>query len=296
MNVAVVVLTWNGREDTLACLRSLAQVDYPSLRVIVVDNASKDGTAEAVENEFPEVELVRSEANLGYAGGMNLGLRRALDGGADYALVLNNDVEVDPRFVSALVEEAERRPDAGALCSKVLFADRPELVWYAGATFDPTRGYNGRITGYRQPSERFATVAETDRAAGTAMLVPRPALERVGFFDESLFAYNEDTDWSLRARALGYTLLVVPESKVWHKVSLSSGGENSPTTLYYGLRNTLAVCERHAPLGRVGTWRRRVVVLAVHLLQAVRSRQRRAGMGAVLEGWRDWRHGRFGPR
>jgi GT2 family glycosyltransferase len=294
--VAVVVLTWNGREDTLACLRSLARVAAPPQRVIVVDNASTDGTAAAVASEFPDVELLRLDENRGYAGGMNAGLERALATTADHVLVLNNDVEVDPGFLSALVAEAGRRPDAGVLCPLVLFADAPDLVWYGGARFDPTRGYNGRITGYRQPSERFVTVQETDRAAGTAMLIPRPALERVGMFDESLFAYSEDTDWSLRARALGYRLLVVPASRVWHKVSPASGGENAPATLYYGLRNTLAVCERHAPLGRFGTWRRRLVLVAVHLLQALRSRERLSAVRAVAQGWRDWRRGRFGPR
>ena len=294
--VVAVVLSWNRREDTLACLRSLAGEGYPRLRVVVVDNASADGSAEAVRAGFPDVELVRNEVNRGYAGGMNDGIRRALELGADHVLLLNNDVEVEPGFVGALVDEAARRPDAGALCPLMVFADRPDLVWYAGAPFDPARGYNGRITGYREPASGFTNVTETDRAAGTAMLVPRPVLERVGMFDEELFAYSEDTDWSVRAREAGYRLLVVPAGRIRHKVSVSSGGENSPATLYYGLRNALAVAERHAPLGPVGTWRRRLVALGVHLVQALRSRRRREALRAVLEGWRDWRRGRLGPR
>ena len=93
-------------------------------------------------------------------------------------------------------------------------------------------------------------MVETDRACGAAMLVPRAVLEEVGVFDPALFAYSEDTDWSLRARAAGYRLYVVPASRVWHKVSAASGGESSPTALYYDLRNALVVAERHAPLGR----------------------------------------------
>ena len=295
--VAVVVLSWNRRDDTLACLRSLARVEYPRLTTIVVDNASSDGTADAVASEFPQVVLVRNARNLGYAGGMNAGIRRAAELGAEHALLLNNDTEVDPEFVSPLVEEARRRPDAGALCAKVLYADPPDLIWFAGARFDPRSGYNGRLTGHgERDSDRFAAVAETDRAAGTAMLVPRRVLDEVGLFDSRLFAYAEDTDWSLRARAAGYRLLVVPASRVWHRVSAASGGENSPATLYYNVRNLLAVCERHAPLGFVGTWRRRLVVLGVHLAQALRSRARRAAVEAVLQGWHDFRRGRLGPR
>jgi GT2 family glycosyltransferase len=293
----VVVLSWNGCEYTLSCLRSLAGVDYPELLTIVVDNGSTDGTSAAVRAEFPGVELVRTETNLGFAEGNNVGIRRALELGAAYVLVLNNDVEVDPAFVTALVEEAARRPEAGALCSKILYADPPDLIWFAGASFDARSGYNGRQRGYRERDDgRFDDVVDTDRACGAAMLVPRRVLVEVGVFDPELFFYSEDTDWSLRAHEAGYRHFVVPSSRLWHKVSVTSGGENSPTTLYYGIRNTIEVCERHAPLGRLGTWRRRLILLAAHLVQALLSSRKREGVVAVLQGWRDLRARRFGQR
>jgi GT2 family glycosyltransferase len=295
--VAVVVLSWNGREDTLACLASLAGVDYPELTTIVVDNGSTDRTGEAVRALHPKVDIVRTEENLGFAEGNNVGIRRALELGADHVLVLNNDVEVDPGFVTALVEEAKRRPEAGALCSKILYMDPHDLIWFAGATFDPRSGYNGRQVGYRERDDgRFEAVTETDRACGAAMLVPRHVLEEVGLFDPDLFFYSEDVDWSLRARDAGYRHYVVPASKLWHKVSVTSGGENSPTTLYYGVRNTTEVCERFAPLRGLARRRRRFVLVAVHLLQALRSSRKREGIEAVLQGWGDFRHQRFGKR
>ena len=295
--VAVVVLSWNGRDDTLACLASLAGVTGAELDPIVIDNGSRDGSAEAVAEAFPGVELVRSERNLGFAGGCNLGIARALERGADYVLLLNNDVEVEPRFVEALLEEARRRPDAAALCSKILFLDPPDLIWFAGARFDPRAGYNGRQRGYREHDDgRFDAVVETDRACGAAMLVPRHVLERVGVLDERLFAYSEDTEWSLRARAAGYRVYLVPSSKVWHKISASTGGESSPSSLYYDVRNSLEVCERYAPLGPLGTVRRRAVLLGVHVVQALLSRRGREGLRAVLDGYRDQRAGRFGQR
>ncbi len=260
--VAAVVLSWNRREDTLACLRSLAAAD-PAPHVIVVDNASSDGTAEAVRSEFPELRLIENPSNLGFAEGNDVGIRHALAHGADHVLVLNNDTEVDPGFLTPLLEEAARREDAGALSPKILFAEPGDLIWFAGAEYEPRSGYNGRHRGYRERDDgRFDAVSETGRVCGAAMLVPREVLEKVGVFDPELFAYSEDTDWSLRAREAGYRHYVVPASKVWHKVSAASGGESSPTALYYDVRNALVVAERHAPLGTFATWRRRLTVVS----------------------------------
>ncbi len=295
--VGVVLVSWDGRADTLACLASLSRATYRALAPIVVDNGSRDGIGEALAAAYPEVERLRSEVNLGFAGGSNLGIARALELGARYVLVLNNDVEVDPGFVEPLVEEARRRPEAGALCSKILYLDPPDLIWFAGARFDPRSGYNGRQRGHRARDDgRFDAVVETDRACGAAMLVPREVLEEVGMFDPELFAYNEDTDWSLRARAAGYRHYLVPSSRVWHRVSAGSGGENAPATLYYGVRNTLEVCERHAPLPPGANARRRTVVAAAHTAQALLSRRPAAGLAAVAQGYRDQRAGRLGQR
>jgi GT2 family glycosyltransferase len=295
--VAAVVLSWNGREDTLACLASLARLpDRPDV-VVVVDNGSTDGTAEAVRERFPDAQLIRSEENLGFTGGNNLGISRALELGADHVLILNNDAEAEPGAIRALVDEAGRRPDAASLGAKILFADPPDLIWFVGARYDPRAGYNGRQFGYRErDGVRFDAVRETDRACGAAMLVPRSVLERVGVFDEALFLYSEDVDWSIRARAAGYRHYVVPASVVRHHVSSAAGGESSPVPLYYGMRNSLTVAERYAPLGRLGTWRRRLVALAAHLAQAVAAPGRATGVRAVLAGFRDALRGRLGQR
>ena len=202
---------WNGRDDTLGCLASLRGVEHEPLDVIVVDNGSDDGTAEAVRERFPEVELVRSEENLGFAEGNDVGIRHALERGADHVLVLNNDVEVEPGFVGALVEEAGRRPDAGALCSKILYFEPRDRIWFAGASFDPRRGYTAATSATASRTTRpRRSRGETGRACGAAMPVPRAALERVGDFDPKLFVYVEDIDWSLRARDAGLTHCVVP--------------------------------------------------------------------------------------
>jgi GT2 family glycosyltransferase len=293
--VTAVILGWNGREDTLTCLRSLRQATYPALSTVVVDNASTDGGPEAVAAEFPEVRLVRLDENRGFAGGVNAGVAAALEDGAEHVLLLNNDATVATGFLEPLVDAASN-PRVAAACAQILHADH-ETIWYAGAAYDPRRGHQGRHTGYGWPplSPSVAPYA-TDRACGGAMLVPRSALERVGDFDEALFAYVEDVDWSMRARAAGLTILVVPGSVVLHHVSASSGGASSPTSLYYAMRNGLVVAERWAVLGRLGTWRRRAEAVAAFSAQALRSQSRFRGLRAVAAGFLDARRGRLGAK
>jgi hypothetical protein len=292
--VAAVVLGWNGRDDTLACLRSLRAATYPDLSVVVVDNASTDGGPDAVAAKFPEATLIRLDENRGFAGGVNVGMEAALESGAEAVLLLNNDAVVDAGFLEPLVEAV--RPGVGAACAQILEGDGSR-IWYAGAAYDPRRGHQGRHTGYGQrPLPPDVAPYETDRACGGAMLVPRSALELVGALDETLFAYAEDVDWSLRARDAGLRIVVVPASIVRHRVSASTGGASSPDSLYYALRNGLAVAERAAPLGRLGTLRRRAEAVAAFAVQALRSPWRRRALRAVVDGLRDAARGRLGPR
>lgn len=248
-HVAVVVLSWNGRDDTLACLASLAEQDYEPLTAIVVDNASTDGTAEAVRERFPEAQLVVAEWNRGFAGGNNLGLERAQELGADHVLVLNNDTELEPGAIAALVGEAARRPDAGSLGAKLVFADDPGLIWFAGATFDPRRGYNGRVEGYRERDDgRFDAVREIDRACGAAMLVPRPVLDEVGGFDEQLGVAYNDVDLCLRLRARGLRNVWTPFAELYHFESVSRGRDTAGEVRPGFLVESRLMHERWGPL------------------------------------------------
>ena len=285
MRVVAVVLSWNGREDTLAALESLRGIE-----TVVVDNGSTDGSADAVAERFPEVELVRAGVNLGFAAGNNVGIRRALDRGADWVLLLNNDATAEPGLVDALAAAAEARPDAGVLACKVLFADSDRL-WYAGAGFDPLLG-RSRHEGFGEPDEP-GELRDTVRATGAGMAVSRKAIEAAGLFDEELFLYAEDLDWSLRIREAGFAVVYVPAARVRHRVSAAAGGAGSPTTSYYETRNMLAVVERHRPLPRGLTGARRALVVGPRVLLAAR---RPASAWAAVRGWRDHRRGRMGRR
>lgn len=288
MNLTAVVLNWNGGDDTLAALGSLAGVE-----TICVDNGSADGSADRVAERFPAVELIRTGENLGFSGGNNVGIRRALERGAEWVLLLNNDAVADPGMPAALERAAEARPDAGVLACKVYFAEPRDALMYAGGRVNLRLGYWGRQDGFGERDDgRFDTVRDVDRATGAAMAVSRPALERAGLLDEALFAYAEDAEWCIRIRKAGYAVVFVPDARVWHVGSASTGGLNSPTSLYYETRNMIVVAERHHRLPRGLRALRRAVVVGAHLL-AVRDR---AGLRAVLAGWRDARRGKLGKR
>ena len=289
MKLVAVVLNWNGGDDTPRALASLAGIE-----TICVDNGSTDGSDAEVERRFPDVELLRTGANLGFAGGSNAGIRLALERGAGWVLLVNNDAVAEPGIADALARAAAARPDAGLLACKVLFEDG-RTVMYAGASFNAWLGYSGRRLGYGKP-DLFSELRDVGRADGAAMAISRAALERAGELDESLFAYVEDVEYSLRVREAGFAVVFAPDAVVRHKGSASTGGTASTTNLYYSARNTIVVAERHRPLPPGLRALRRGVVVTTHLAQAATHPARFAAARSVLEGWRDARAGRLGQR
>lgn len=263
-----------------------------------MDNGSTDGSVEAVRDRFPKVTLIEAGENLGYAAGNNLGLRHALERGAEWVVLVNNDATVAPDVIEGFEQAIARRPSAGVLAGKVYFADRPDTIWFAGQRVSTLTGYSGRPRGYGCPDgQRYGDIVDTGRAVGALMALSRPVLQNVGLFDERLFAYVEDVDLALRAREAGFGVVVAPQARAWHAVSASTGGEAASThTLYYGIRNTVTVLESHRPLGRWGTLMRRGSILATYGLYALTRADRSAALPALREGFADARAGRLGPR
>lgn len=292
MTFTWVVLSWNGREDTLACLASLDRRDA----VVVVDNGSTDGTVAAVRERFPHVTVVENGANLGFSGGNNAGIRRALDDGADWVVLLNNDARPAPGTLRAFARAAERHPHAGVLAGRLLFEDG--RVQWAGQRVDLRTGYSGRPDGYGEPDgDAYRTERPVPRAVGALMAVSRAAIDAVGLLDDDLFAYVEDVDWSLRIRRAGFACVLVPDAVAVHALSASTGGDAGSThTMYYGARNTVVVCERHLPRDPVRTWVRRATILAAFGARAALVQRNPAAVRAVADGVRDGVAGRLGPR
>jgi GT2 family glycosyltransferase len=237
-SVTIVILNWNGLDDTRACLESLRSVKYPNLRIIVVDNGSENDEASKLESEYSGlIELIRNETNLGFAGGANTGIRAALAAGADYVLLLNNDVTVAPDSIGAMVEAAGRYRRPAALSPRAYFHEPRDVIYSTGGMVNLWTGVARQVGRGERDGGQYEQAARRDYADGLCMLIPAWALETVGLLDEDYFAYWEETDWCVRARKKGLRCYYVPAAKVWHKAERSRRASDAFN--YHYRRNAL---------------------------------------------------------
>jgi GT2 family glycosyltransferase len=267
MKLVILVLNWGQPQATLACLASLRRAELCGGEIVVIDNGSGDGSADILRAADPALRLITLPENLGYAGGNNVGLRLALEEGADRILVLNNDTTVAPEFLQALMGALDDSPEAAAVCAAVHRLDRPEMLNVAFARINFLDRNAVRLRGVNAlPSEGFAHRQEVEAVIGCCVLFRAEALRAVGLFDEDFFAYHEDIDWSLRARRAGWTLLYEPYARVFHARSGSTtldqlpdgaGGFEpglpnaepvpfNPRRAYLGARNLMRLVKKHA--------------------------------------------------
>jgi GT2 family glycosyltransferase len=267
------VLGHNQLRYTRECLTSLHTLDPPADRVLLVDNGSTDGTPERVRAEFPSVEVLELQENRYFAGGVNAGLSRALEGGAGSVLILNNDVVLERGALGVLRAALEADESRGAVSPKLFFYDAPDRIWFAGGIV--SRGFALlRHRGIHQRVGSFADRARPiDYVSGAAALLSRRALTTVGLLDPDFIIYVEDADWSARARAAGFALWYEPAARGWHHVSVTSGGGLTPLKAYFRLRSGALYLTRHAkpwerPLawGAYGLW-----TVALFVRSALRS-------------------------
>lgn len=253
MSPLVTIITINYNQLLLTCqlLDSLRKVTYPSLETIVIDNNSNEDPTAVISKNYPEVKLIVGKENLGFAGGNNLGINSSH---GEYLLFLNNDTEVDPGFLQPLVNLFETNPNAGAASSMILYYDSADTIQYAGSTrIDPFTGRSKRIGYLEKDNGQYNTVKETDLAHGAAMMVPRRVIDEVGMMPEFFFLYYEEVDWCESIKKGGYKIYVVPDSKVYHKESMSIG-KGSTLKTYYMTRNRVLYMRRNTAGLKKFTW------------------------------------------
>lgn len=240
----IIILNWNGWRDTLACVASCRKLTWQNYRIVIVDNGSSDGSEAILRRELTDIEIIQAGDNLGFAGGNNIGIRRAQEYGADYVWLINNDAMVDPDALGELVRSLHDNPSAAMAGSKIYYYDTPATIWFAGGAWQKGR-LRLRQRGANQVDKgQFEKTCLVGAVSGCSMLVRVSAIEKIGLMDESYFLYWEDTDWCARAWEQKYEVLFAPASHVWHKVSASIGAHTEPQ-YYYLIRNGLHFCMRH---------------------------------------------------
>lgn len=252
----IILLNWNNWHETQECLESLEKLDYVNAEIVIVDNGSTNGDAEKIRQFCLTLKPyilkpLFNDVNLGFAGGNNVGIKYALEHGADYVMLLNNDAVAAPDFLTNLVQAAERDASFGILGSRIYQYGTGEIAFEGGAVNKWLNKAEHIVSKSEIRNSKFETNSKhkiqntkflVDYITGAAMLVRREVIEKIGRMREEYFLYHEDVDWCLRARKAGYKCVLVPASKVWHKVSVTTK-EGSPSYIYYHTRNALMLAK-----------------------------------------------------
>ncbi len=294
--VWLVIVLYNSYKDTADCLRSLRAATWPNLHIALIDNGSADGSGERLRAEFPDVRHIRSDVNLGFAGGCNLGIREALGNAADFICLLNNDTVVEPGFVEPLVARAVQSP--GIIGGKIFYDEPGDIIWFAGGVIDRRTGFTSHRGQDRADAPEFDLATTADYITGCLLLAPAGLFREIGYLDERLFMYCEEVDFCLRAMRAGYPCLYEPAAVIRHRVSRSMGGAYRPLYYYYQTRNLLEVYRAQLGTARLSLPVARIVRHLVFGQSYTMVRAHRTGAGpylaAIWIGLADYLRGRLG--
>jgi len=278
LKVSIIILNWNGLEDTIECLESLNKITYPDYKVILVDNNSEGHDARILREKYGNyIYIIENDKNYGFAEGANIGMRYALANlNPDYFLLLNNDTVVAPDFLDKLIDVAHTDNRIGILGPKIYYYDEPGKVWFAGGKINYWPG-RLRLRGIGKiDSKDFDDIANVDFISGCCMLVSRDMLSSVGLLDSTFFFGTEDYDISIRAARNGFRVLFVPDSKIWHKIGRSTGRTGrkpTPFIAYYFAKNHFILMEKHWSRLQFATSTIYFIVIRLFILYLYRDRQ-----------------------
>lgn len=240
--VSIITVNYNESLVTMEFLESVRKLSYSNIEVIVVDNASPNDDPDAIKTAFPEIQLIKSYENLGFAGGNNLGVKQSK---GEFLLFVNNDTIVPEHFLEPLVETLQNDLNIGMVSPKIKFHWDPTLIQYAGYTPMNKWTIRNSSIGYHQKDDgTFDIPKETQSIHGAAMMVPRRVVDAVGMMTEIYFLYYEEHDWAEMIKRAGYKIFYQPKSYILHKESVSTG-KFSPLKTYYISRNRILFARRN---------------------------------------------------
>ena len=245
--VSIIILVYNNYIDTKECLNSLGEVSYPNYDVIVVDNGSADNSVRQLKDEYSKHTFIFNEDNLGFAGGVNTGIREATQQESDYILLLGNDVIVEKSFLEPLVSEMQNSSNVAITGSMVYYYAKTKVINFAGGKVNLWRGGTKHLgAGEKDEGQYDELKKEQEYQDGCSMLIRTSVFDKIGLFDETYFLYYEEVDFCCRARKAGYKIITVPQSKVWHKISLTVGGADSLIAIYHTTKSRIIFMRKYA--------------------------------------------------
>lgn len=246
MKLAIIILNWNGKNDTIECLDSLYQSKESSFEIILVDNGSRDGSVEYFKKNYPKLILIENKTNLGFAEGSNKGILHALSSGFSHIMLLNNDTIVSPYFLSEILLFCCENPKA-LIGGKVHLYFNKHLLDHIGGIWNPKKG-DFDLIGHRvlADSTEITEEVELDYICGCSLLIPAEIIKKIGLLDSRFFLYFEESDFCFRAKRAGYFIKYCEKAHLFHKVAASFIG-GKPHTSYFYFRNRLLWIEKNLP-------------------------------------------------
>lgn len=328
--VHIVLLNWNNEEDTLECIKSLQEIDYNNYETIIVDNGSEKESVLKIKKEYPEIKIIENKKNIGFAGGNNVGIKYAMENGADYVLLLNNDTTVEKDFLNKLVEKGESDEKNGLVGAKIYFHNEPDRIWFAGGKVNWLKNKGTHIGLDEIDKGQYDEIKEVDYLTGCCLLIKKEVIEKISqadlnsrsrvglnsrsrvglsprsrvglsprsnqieFLAEDYFLYYEDTDFCLRAKNADYKCLYVPQAKIYHKISRSTK-PGSAGYIYYHVRNGLVMAKRTGSLlNKFVLYFYCVYLFLKQIVKIIFFPKKRNWAFAVLKGEKDFLMGKMG--
>jgi GT2 family glycosyltransferase len=238
--VTIIILNWNGKNDTVECIKSLNKIRYPNYKVVIVDNGSTDDSVSCFKEKFPQIKLIETGVNLGFSGGNNVGIKYALETNTDFVLLLNNDTVVDPRFLDELIKVAESEKDIGILSPFVYWFDNPDEIQNGGEKLNWFRFKSTKLWELHPDNN----IIECENGSGACMLIKRSTIEKIGLMSEDYFLLLEDVDFYQRALKHDLRNLCIRSARIWHKTSRSLKKKKN-SMVVYKIRNWFVIRKKY---------------------------------------------------
>ncbi|MFQ5688125.1 MAG: glycosyltransferase family 2 protein, partial [Candidatus Scalindua sp.] len=238
--VTIVILNWNNWSDTVDCLESVYDINYPNFEIVVVDNGSTDNSVREIKSRFDSLTLLEAHENLGFSKGVNYGIKFAMNNNAEYVFLLNNDTIVDKNVLTELVGRISKDQKVGLVGGKIYFLNEKDKIWSAGGGIKPFSKRTYHFGENQFDNREYDSEREVDFLSGCCLLIRKEVIREIGLFDTDYFMYYEDADFCLRTKEL-FKVIYYPQAKIWHKVGNASRKSNID---YYRMKNHFLFLEK----------------------------------------------------